>query len=115
MASEPEIIVHNREQLITLLTEAAEIEHGLMCCYLYAAFGLKTGDDSGLAPAQLEATRRWRSIILDVAIEEMLHFGAGRQPHDRDRRHPTLLAAELSSGAGLSPGRGRCGACAVLE
>ena len=75
MASEPEIIVHNREQLITLLTEAAEIEHGLMCCYLYAAFSLKTGDDSGLAPAQLEATRRWRSIILDVAIEEMLHLG----------------------------------------
>jgi CDGSH-type Zn-finger protein/uncharacterized Fe-S cluster protein YjdI len=75
MVSEPEIIVHNREQLITLLTEAAEIEHGLMCCYLYAAFSLKTGDDSGLAPAQLEATRRWRGIILDVAIEEMLHLG----------------------------------------
>ena len=75
MASEPEIIVHNREQLITLLTEAAEIEHGLMCCYLYAAFSLKTADDSGLSPAQLEATRRWRGIILDVAIEEMLHLG----------------------------------------
>jgi CDGSH-type Zn-finger protein/uncharacterized Fe-S cluster protein YjdI len=75
MASEPEIIVHNREQLITLLTEAAEIEHGLMCCYLYAAFSLKTGGDSGLSPTKLEATRRWRGIILDVAIEEMLHLG----------------------------------------
>jgi hypothetical protein len=34
---EPEIITHNREQLAYLLTEAAEIEHGLMCCYLFAA------------------------------------------------------------------------------
>src|SRR5262245_47809529 len=75
MASEPEIIVHNREQLITLLTEAAEIEHGLMCCYLYAAFSLKAGDESGLSPAQLEVTRRWRGVILDVAIEEMPHLG----------------------------------------
>src|SRR5262245_49941439 len=75
MASEPEIIVRDREQLITLLTEAAEIEHGLMCCYLYAAFSLKTADESGLSPAQLEATRRWRGVILDVAVEEMLHLG----------------------------------------
>ena len=39
MASEPEIIVRNREQLITLLTEAAEIEHGLMCCYVQSQNG----------------------------------------------------------------------------
>jgi CDGSH-type Zn-finger protein/uncharacterized Fe-S cluster protein YjdI len=75
MTAEPEIIVHNREQLIALLTEAAEIEHGLMCCYLYAAFSLKTGGDGGLSSAQLETTRRWRGIILDVAVEEMLHLG----------------------------------------
>src|SRR5215475_9307371 len=70
MASEPEIIVRNREQLITLLTEAAEIEHS--CA---ATFSLKTDDESGLSPAQLEATRRWRGVILDVAIEEMPHLG----------------------------------------
>src|SRR5262245_10965845 len=75
MTGEPDIIVHDREQLITLLTEAAEIEHGLMCCYLYAAFSLKTADDSGLSLTQIEATRRWRDIILNVAIEEMLHLG----------------------------------------
>jgi hypothetical protein len=75
MTAEPEIAIHHREELISLLTEAAEIEHGLMCCYLYAAFSLKTSDDSGLAAAQLAATRRWRAVILDVAIEEMMHLG----------------------------------------
>ncbi|MFM9974738.1 MAG: ferritin-like domain-containing protein, partial [Beijerinckiaceae bacterium] len=75
MTAEPDIIVHNREQLIALLTEAAEIEHGLMCCYLYAAFSLKTTEDCGLSPGQLAATRRWRAVVLEVAIEEMLHLG----------------------------------------
>lgn len=42
--NEPEIVVGHREQLLYLLTEAAEIEHGLMCCYLYAVFSLKRDD-----------------------------------------------------------------------
>ena len=29
------------ERLALRLAEAAEIEHGLICCYLYAAFSLK--------------------------------------------------------------------------
>lgn len=33
--------VNDREQLIYLLTEAAEIEHGLMCTYLYAGWSLE--------------------------------------------------------------------------
>ena len=36
------------EELLGILGEAAEIEHGLMCCYLYALWGLKTRDDDGL-------------------------------------------------------------------
>jgi hypothetical protein len=31
---EKEIVIQDREQLIYLLSEAAEIEHGLLCCYL---------------------------------------------------------------------------------
>jgi CDGSH-type Zn-finger protein/uncharacterized Fe-S cluster protein YjdI len=88
MTAEPDIIVHNREQLIALLTEAAEIEHGLMCCYLYAAFSLKTTEDSGLSPDQLAATRRWRGVVIEVAIEEMLHLG---------------LVANLMSAVGATP------------
>ena len=39
---EPVILVEHREQLLFLLEEAAEIEHGLMCCYLYTLFSLIT-------------------------------------------------------------------------
>lgn len=70
---EPEIVVEHREQLIYLLTEAAEIEHGLMCCYLYAAYSLKRGDQ-GLRDEERDAVERWRSAILEVAKDEMVHL-----------------------------------------
>src|ERR1022692_1530385 len=73
-APEPEIITQNREQLAYLLTEAAEIEHGLMCCYLYAAYSLKRGAADGLAPEDVALVARWRSAIVGVAVEEMLHL-----------------------------------------
>ena len=37
-----------RDQLIIMLTEAAEIEHSQICTYLYAAFSLKQGIDEDL-------------------------------------------------------------------
>lgn len=64
----------SREQLWGLLAEAAEIEHHLMCCYLYAAFSLKEGLDEDLDEAELAAVQRWRQEILAVAIEEMGHL-----------------------------------------
>ena len=64
-----------REELIHRLYEAAELEHNLMCTYLYAAFSLKDAQD-GLSPAEAAATARWRRIILEVAIEEMGHLCA---------------------------------------
>lgn len=70
----PGFAIENREQLINLLAEAAEIEHNLMCCYLYAAFSLKDRLDEGLTPAELDAVRRWRREILHVAIDEMGHL-----------------------------------------
>ena len=48
MAAEPPIIIENRKTLTYLLCEAAELEHGLMCEYLYAAFSLKTEPDETL-------------------------------------------------------------------
>lgn len=68
--------VPSREQLFHALSEAAEIEHCLMCTYLYAAFSLKTDPDDGLAPRQLEAVKRWRQSILEIATEEMGHLVA---------------------------------------
>lgn len=70
-----EIAQPTREQLIHRLYEAAELEHNLMCTYLYAAFGLKDAQD-GLSADEAAATTRWRRVILDVAVEEMGHLCA---------------------------------------
>jgi hypothetical protein len=63
-----------RDKLVHLLTEAAEIEHNLLCSYLYAAFSLKRGPQDGLSPNEGEAVRRWHKAVLGVAIEEMSHL-----------------------------------------
>ena len=70
-----EIARPTREELLHRLYEAAELEHNLMCTYLYAAFSLKDADD-GLSAEQAAATARWRRTIIDVAIEEMGHLVA---------------------------------------
>ncbi|MGO4221747.1 ferritin-like domain-containing protein [Lysobacter sp. TAF61] len=64
----------SREQLWALLAEAAEIEHHLMCCYLYAAFSLKERTDEDLSEVELGAVERWRREILAVSVEEMGHL-----------------------------------------
>lgn len=63
----------SREQLLYWLHEAAEIEHHLMCCYLYAAFSLKR-DEPGWTPEQRKAVAGWRQSITAVALEEMTHL-----------------------------------------
>lgn len=63
-----------REQLIHVLTEAAEIEHNLLCSYLYAAFSLKRGTEEGLAATEAAAVARWRKSVTSVALEEMAHL-----------------------------------------
>jgi CDGSH-type Zn-finger protein/uncharacterized Fe-S cluster protein YjdI len=70
---ETPIHAKTREELLYLLAEAAEIEHNLMCCYLFAAFSLKSQDD-GLSEDQLKAVRAWRSEIISIAVEEMTHL-----------------------------------------
>jgi CDGSH-type Zn-finger protein/truncated hemoglobin YjbI len=69
---EAPFVIEHREALIYMLCEAAELEHGIMCQYLYAAFSLKQGED--LAGDQLAAAQRWRSRITHVATQEMLHL-----------------------------------------
>ena len=71
---EPPIVVEHREQLIYLLREAAELEHTILCEYLFAAFTMKQRLDEGLTVAQLTAVDRWRKTILTVAKQEMLHL-----------------------------------------
>jgi hypothetical protein len=66
--------IQSREHLIHVLTEAAQIEHNLLCSYLYAAFSLKRAGEPGLSERQAEATERWRKTIVTVALEEMAHL-----------------------------------------
>jgi CDGSH-type Zn-finger protein/uncharacterized Fe-S cluster protein YjdI len=64
----------HRDQLVAMLCEAAEVEHCLMCTYLYGAFSLKQRTDEGLTEAEQQAVRRWRATVIDIAIDEMLHL-----------------------------------------
>jgi CDGSH-type Zn-finger protein/uncharacterized Fe-S cluster protein YjdI len=65
-----------REIALHALYEAAELEHNLMCTYLYAAFSLRDGVGEGLAQEEAEAVTRWRQKLIRVAVEEMQHLAA---------------------------------------
>jgi Ferritin-like len=71
---EAPFVIEHREALIYMLCEAAALEHGIMCQYLFAAFSLKQSTDEGLSDAELEAVTRWRRVVSHVATEEMLHL-----------------------------------------
>jgi hypothetical protein len=71
---EPRIVVQHREHLWYLLTEASQLEHMIMCQYLYAAFSLKRGEDEGLTAGQAAAVTRWHDVLRGIAVEEMLHL-----------------------------------------
>jgi CDGSH-type Zn-finger protein/truncated hemoglobin YjbI len=73
-APEAPFVIEHREALIYMLCEAAELEHGIMCQYLFAAFSLKQREDEGLTAGELAAVERWRKNISHVATEEMLHL-----------------------------------------
>jgi uncharacterized Fe-S cluster protein YjdI len=66
----------SREAIFHALYEAAELEHNLMCTYLYAAFRLKSEGEPGVSAEEGAALTRWRRLILDVAIDEMGHLAA---------------------------------------
>ncbi len=89
--------IENRAQLIYMLTEAAELEHGIMCCYLYTAFSMKRDVQEGVTKEQLGIIRRWRRTIMQIAVEEMLHMclacnlltAVGGAPHLRRPNLPS--------------------------
>src|ERR1700761_429851 len=58
-APEAPFVIEHREALIYMLCEAAELEHGIMCQYLFAAFSLKQTADEGLSAAEAQAVQRW--------------------------------------------------------
>src|SRR5215468_6165770 len=73
-APEAPFVIEHREALIYMLCEAAELEHAIMCQYLFAAFSLKQTADEGLSETELDAVIRWRKQVSHVATQEMLHL-----------------------------------------
>src|SRR4051794_25945997 len=64
--AEPEapFVIEHREELIYMLCRAAELEHGIMIQYLFAAYSLKQSEDEGLTADQLATVSRWRSTLV---------------------------------------------------
>ena len=60
---EPRVVVAHREDVWWLLSEAAQLEHMIMCQYLFAEFSLKQATDEGLTAEQAEAVDRWRETL----------------------------------------------------
>jgi hypothetical protein len=74
LGREKEIVIQDREELIFLLSEAATLEHMVMCGYLYAAFSMKRGKGRGLDSEELKMVERWDRTVSHVAVQEMLHL-----------------------------------------
>lgn len=87
----------SRDEIIFLLTEAAELEHLLCCNYLFTAFTLKRTKEDGLnSDEEVELVRSWAMSIILVAREEMEHLSLvnnlltaiGGAPHFRRPNFP---------------------------
>src|SRR5690242_19613793 len=96
--AEPALRVDTREELVYLLGQACEIEHGVMCEYLYAQFSLKRGPDEGLTGGQLARVQAWEKALIGVIKQEMLHLALatniltaiGAAPHFERPNFPIL-------------------------
>src|SRR5262247_1257511 len=89
---EPKVAVAHREDVWWLLSEAAQLDHMIMCQYRFAAFSLKQGTHEGLTAEQAEVVDRWRETLNSIAVQEMLHLA---------------LVANLSTAIGAAPNFGR--------
>jgi len=90
--TEPRVVVAQREDIWWLLSEAAQLEHMIMCQYLFAEFSLKEGTSEGLTDEQAQAVSRWRQTLHGIAVDEMLHLS---------------LVANLMTSIGAAPTFGR--------
>ena len=72
----PRMVIEHRDALVYMLRQAAELEHGICCQYLFAAFSLKQSADEGLTQRQVALVGGWRWVLLGIAAQEMLHLAA---------------------------------------
>src|SRR6516165_7495101 len=67
--------IRSRSDLLKLLCEAAELEHGIACSYLYAGFSLKRDlSEGGMTWQEQQMVWRWAAQIYFIASQEMLHL-----------------------------------------
>ena len=98
MVAEPPLRVERREELLWLLGQACELEHGLMCEYLFAQFSLKRRPEEGLTAEQAAMVVGWETTLTDVIKQEMLHLALatnlltalGAAPHLHRPNFPIL-------------------------
>lgn len=103
--------MQSREQLFHVLAEAAELEHNLLCSYLFAAFSLKQSVAEDLTTQELAVVSRWRKNLIGICIEEMVHLAqvsnllvaVGARPHFNRPNlpvapgyHPASIVIELA-------------------
>jgi len=101
-SSRPPLRVERREELLWLFGQPCELEHGLMCEYLFAQFTLKRSPEEGLTAEQSAKVAAWETVLIDVVKQEMLHLALaanlltaiGAAPHLPCRSH------QRSTGAG---------------
>src|SRR4029450_5919215 len=87
-----------REELVWLLCQASELEHGLMCEYLFAQFSLKRSTDEGLTDGPVAKVGTWGGTLIDIIKQEMLHLALttnlltaiGAAPHLHRPNFPIL-------------------------
>jgi hypothetical protein len=102
-APEAPFVIEHREALIYMLCQAAELEHVLMCEYLYAAFSLKQDQDEGLSSGELEIVDRWRKAVSHIATQEMLHLALVQNLLSAVGAAPHLSRPNLPQPAGHYP------------
>ena len=68
-------VITTRSDLIQALCDAAQLEHGLCCAYLFAAFSIKRRPEEGVPLDRLADLRNWESVLLLIARQEMEHLG----------------------------------------
>lgn len=105
---EPPITVGGREQLFNLLAEASEIEHALMCSYLFAAFSLmhvlsKVADNLVRLPAGPDCPGRTAGLSFTMARAVEPFFTGAAEATLIDERLSDLVAGARRI-EGLAPG-----------
>jgi CDGSH-type Zn-finger protein/truncated hemoglobin YjbI len=102
-APEAPFVIEHREALIYMLCEAAELEHVIMCQYLYAAFSMKQRADEGLNRRELERVEHWRQAVAHIATQEMLHLALVQNLLSAVGGAPHLTRPNLPQPAGHYP------------